>query len=207
MQPVTIADYSETPQYAIKAVSIKTGIRPVTLRAWERRYELLSPLRSENRYRLYSDRDVAILRWIRARLEEGKSISGAVNEFKALLQKGIWPEAVPDPGPALAHPSANPPAYYSGLLMKTLIGHDEAAAGDVLREAHALFDLTTICLEVIIPCLVEIGEAWHRGEIRITDEALCQCLSAWENAHLASGIQQPAWGSADYYRLCAIRAA
>lgn len=60
----TINDFSEEPRYTIKSVSVQTGIRPVTLRAWERRHDLLSPHRSENRYRLYSERDIAILRWI-----------------------------------------------------------------------------------------------------------------------------------------------
>jgi methanogenic corrinoid protein MtbC1 len=53
-----------------------------------------------------------------------------------------------------------------------LLRHDEAAANVLLGEAHAVYDLTTICLEIIIPCLVEIGNAWHRDEIRIADEHL-----------------------------------
>ena len=61
----TLVDFSEEPKYTIKAVCGQTGIRAVTLRAWERRHELLNPHRSENRYRLYSERDVAILRWIK----------------------------------------------------------------------------------------------------------------------------------------------
>jgi len=39
-----------------------------------------------------------------------------------------------------------------------------------LNEAHAVFDLTTICIEVMTPCMVEIGEAWHRHEISVATE-------------------------------------
>ena len=39
----TIEEFSDDPKYTIKSVSSQTGIRPVTLRAWERRYELLTP--------------------------------------------------------------------------------------------------------------------------------------------------------------------
>ena len=45
----TIAEFSDQPRYTIKNVSAMTGIQPVTLRAWERRYEALSPSRSGNR--------------------------------------------------------------------------------------------------------------------------------------------------------------
>jgi methanogenic corrinoid protein MtbC1 len=41
---------------------------------------------------------------------------------------------------------------------------------DVLREAHAVFDVPIVCLNVIQPCLYEIGEAWYRGDIRIATE-------------------------------------
>ena len=74
----TINDFSDEPRYTIKSVSVQTGIRPVTLRAWERRHELLSPHRSDNRYRLYSERDVAILRCIKSLVVVGISIFNAV---------------------------------------------------------------------------------------------------------------------------------
>jgi len=60
----SINDLSDKPKYTIKKVSDLTGILPVTLRAWERRYSVLSPERKENRYRLYSERGVAIVKWL-----------------------------------------------------------------------------------------------------------------------------------------------
>jgi methanogenic corrinoid protein MtbC1 len=166
----TIVDFPEEPKYTIKAVSSQTGIRPITLRAWERRYALLSPYRSDNRYRLYSDRDVAVLRWIKSRVDGGMSISSAVREFKDFEKKDTWPEAMPVLQPIPSQRQANPPAYFAEKLSKALLHHDEATSTALLGEAHAIFDLTTICLEIIIPCLVEIGNAWHRNEIRIADE-------------------------------------
>lgn len=91
----TITDFPDDPKYTIKAVAAQTGIRPVTLRAWERRHEVLTPHRSDNRYRLYSDRDVAILRWLKKRIDEGVSISNAISELRSMTRNGVWPEAVP----------------------------------------------------------------------------------------------------------------
>ena len=91
----TIVDLSDEPKFTIKAVANQTGIRPVTLRAWERRNEVLAPHRAENHYRLYSERDIAILRWLKFRVDEGASISNAINELRAMASKNIWPEAIP----------------------------------------------------------------------------------------------------------------
>jgi methanogenic corrinoid protein MtbC1 len=62
------------------------------------------------------------------------------------------------------------PAALASQLFDALTQHDEARAGQLLSRSHALFDLTTICLEIITPCLVQVGEAWHRGDIRIATE-------------------------------------
>ena len=147
----TIIDFPDDPKYTIKTVCVQTGIRAVTLRAWERRHEVLNPHRSENRYRLYSDRDVEVLRWIKSRVDNGISISSAVHELKSMGRNGIWPDAIPT-GPSTAPVSrSTPPDQYSLELYQALIHHKEAEAGDLLREAHSLFDLTTICMEYYNP--------------------------------------------------------
>lgn len=47
------------------------GILPVTLRARECRYQLLKPQHTFGNYRLYSDHDLALWRWVKHRLESG----------------------------------------------------------------------------------------------------------------------------------------
>lgn len=166
----SIIDFSDEPRYTIKAVSVQTGIRPVTLRAWERRHDLLSPHRSENRYRLYSERDVAILRWIKSRVDGGISISNAVTELRQMTRSGIWPDAVPTaPTRTLSQPKATPETY-THWLYDALINHDEERASNIMRELHASYDLMTIFVRILSPTLIAIGEAWFRGEIRITTE-------------------------------------
>jgi DNA-binding transcriptional MerR regulator len=165
-----IADLPDDPKYTIKTVSTQTGIRPVTLRAWERRHEVLSPHRSDNRYRLYSDRDVAILRWLKNRIDSGVSISSAVQELRGMTRQDLWPDAVPTAPTRPSTNSSTPPSAYARQLRDALIKHNEISAGEVLHETHAIFDLTTVFMEIIIPCLVDIGEAWYTGKILATTE-------------------------------------
>lgn len=168
----SIASLSDTPKYSIKAVCAQTGIRAVTLRAWERRYNLLTPHRTDSNYRLYSERDVALLRWLKARVDSGMSISNAAAELVEMRENGKWPDQMPMLHPPAAVQAPNPPSQYAERLFKALVGLDEAMASAVLAEAHSLFDLTSVCTEIMTPCLVKIGETWHDGGILISTEHL-----------------------------------
>ena len=168
---VSIAAYSKEPIYTIKTLSERTGIKPVTLRAWERRYDLLEPRRLDNNYRLYSDQDIQIVRWITHRKEEGLSISNAVQEYQRIRENGIWPEALPTLLlPKLQETPDRPPEFYTGCLYEALTAHNEKDARVIIDSLQKMFDLKTIFFEVFQPCLYEIGDAWYRGEIRIATE-------------------------------------
>ncbi len=160
-----IVELSNEPKFTIKAVSSQTGIRPVTLRAWERRHELLTPHRLDNHYRLYSERDVAILRWLKYRVDEGMTISSAVSELRSMASNNIWPEVIPlIPGQPLVHGSTSG-GYYARQLSQALIQHDETAAGELLREVHSRFQLMTAIIEIFIPAVSQVEDAWYRGDI------------------------------------------
>ena len=77
-----LEQFSDLPVFNTKAVVKQTGVPAATLRAWERRYDLLAPERADNAYRLYSERDISLIRWLKERVDAGMSISQAVALFK-----------------------------------------------------------------------------------------------------------------------------
>src|SRR6266849_4246235 len=79
--------YSDVPMFNMKAMVQQSGIVAPTLRAWERRYAILSPERTQNDYRLYSERDIAIIRWLKERVDAGMAISQAIALFRHLEQE------------------------------------------------------------------------------------------------------------------------
>lgn len=182
----SIIDLPDEPVFTIKKVSSQTGIRPVTLRAWERRHEVLNPHRAGNRYRLYSERDVAILRWLKNRVDEGSSISSAVSELRSMTSNNAWPEAIPQAPVPGKRTASNPPSYYANEIYHALIKHDENRSSELLRDVHGQFDLLTICMEVLVPALRQIGDAWYHGEIRVTTEHFA---SAYLRGKLLSLLQ------------------
>ncbi len=166
----TIVNLPDEPKFTIKTVASQIGVRPVTLRAWERRHEVLNPHRADNHYRLYSERDVAILRWLKYRVDEGVSIGNAISELRSMTSNSVWPEVLPQaPTPTLGT-NEMPASYYAGQLFQALVKRDENRASDILREVHAGFDLMTVCMEVLVPVLNKLDEAWYRDEILFSTE-------------------------------------
>ncbi|MCH2559205.1 MAG: MerR family transcriptional regulator, partial [Alcanivorax sp.] len=82
-----------TPDYSIQAISEHTGVLPVTLRAWERRYGLIRPARTARGHRRYSDADLRRIRRILAWLERGLPIG----QVRAVLDGEDAPVLTGDP--------------------------------------------------------------------------------------------------------------
>ncbi|HSB91183.1 MAG TPA: cobalamin B12-binding domain-containing protein [Anaerolineales bacterium] len=158
---------SAEPRYTIQSAAAACGVEPVTLRMWERRYGVVQPARSRGNYRLYSERDIALLRWLKHDVDGGRPIRLAAADLKRRLKAGDSP-------PALPSLRARRPAGSVGRVVRDLFSGltsaDEPRARAVLSRAEEQTDLDTLCLQILTPCLVEIGEAWHRGEIRISQE-------------------------------------
>ena len=66
--PFNATAFKEEELFPIREVARLTGVNPVTLRAWERRYGLIQPVRTDSGHRLYSPVDVetvrSVLAWI-----------------------------------------------------------------------------------------------------------------------------------------------
>ena len=82
---------SHLPIYNLRAVLKEIGLRADVLRVWERRYELPKPQRSAGGHRLYSEYDIATVKWLHARQLEGLTISRAVDLWKELADSGKDP--------------------------------------------------------------------------------------------------------------------
>ena len=67
--------------YPIREVSRLTGIKPITLRAWERRYGLVEPVRTPSGHRLYTENHLAIIKEAMMLVDTGLPIS----QVKAIL--------------------------------------------------------------------------------------------------------------------------
>ena len=150
--------HSTAPRYNTKAVVRETGVPADTFRAWERRYGMPMPHRTDTGQRLYSDHDVAVIRWLRDQTAAGLTISQAVR----LLDGG-------GDGAAAAPPTADWGTLQTQLL-DALLRLQVAPAEAVLGQAFAHYALEEVCLKLIQPVLVTIGSSWEHGTVSAGQE-------------------------------------
>jgi MerR family transcriptional regulator, light-induced transcriptional regulator len=145
----------------IGELSRRTGVAPELLRAWERRYGLLRPARSEGGFRLYSEADEQRVERMRLHLREGlaaaeaarRAVEGVADMTMAVAQNGR-PEL--DAGAA--------------QLRIALDGFDEAGAQAALDALFGSFTVETVLGAVILPYLVDLGERWSTGDATVAQE-------------------------------------
>ena len=131
----------------------RVGVSPELLRAWEQRYELLQPIRSDGGFRLYTARDADRVAGMKRGLDEGLSAAEAAR--RALAQ---------------ARPAEGLLDDAQRRLLTAVRAYDETALHDVLDEAFAGFALETVLRELILPALREVGDQWERGKLEIGQE-------------------------------------
>ena len=171
------------PYLNLKAVVQQTGLKPDTLRAWERRYGLPTPERSSGGHRLYTRHDVDTLKWLIARQKEGLSIARAVDLWRQMESKGQDPLVSFGVGIAAA-----PPSQASQLQGQTLrelreewisagLAYDEPRSERALAQAFALYSPETVVLQLLQAAVSQIGNSWYHGEVTVQQEHFCTALA------------------------------
>ena len=162
------------PVYNLKAVILETGLNPATLRAWERRYGFIRPQRSPGGHRLYSEQDIALLKWLLARQAEGLSISRAIQMWHNLEES--CSHASQPPGPAAGAESSTLNEVRQQWIAACL-AFDEPEAERTLSEAFAMTAPEVICTEVLQKGLAEIGARWAAGAVSVQQEHFASALA------------------------------
>jgi methanogenic corrinoid protein MtbC1 len=158
--------------YNVRVVVRETGLRPDTLRAWERRYGVPRPVRSEGHQRRYSQQDVDQLRWLVARQREGMTIGRAVDLWNQLVAKGEDPLQI---SPAVTTPPASVSSLHAiddirAAWVQACLAFDESTAAVCLTHAYALYTPEDVSVEVVARGLAEIGDLWYQAKASVHHE-------------------------------------
>jgi len=123
----------------------RTGVNPVTLRAWERRYGLLKPQRTAKGHRLYTDEQVERVEAILAWLERGAS----VGQVRELIDK---PTGATVQGDWQAR---------QAQLIEAIAGLSQRTLDQQLNQAMALYPAITLCEQLLLPLLESLALRWR----------------------------------------------
>ena len=143
----------------IRTVAELTGVNPVTLRAWERRYQLITPQRTPKGHRLYTQDDVELIRQVLELLDQGIAIS----QVKPLLaQVPGQQQAVTDAGEVWRN--------YQDKMLAAIEQFDEQALDSIYNDALSLYPVDVVIQRLISPLLRILGERWRERPAGIAEE-------------------------------------
>jgi methanogenic corrinoid protein MtbC1 len=151
----------QEPLVRIGELSRRTGVGVDTLRAWERRYELLQPERSPGGFRLYGAADEARVGTMKALIDSGVSAAEAARL------------AVSGEGAGRADGEGGD---HAERLAAAFGRFDEADANAILDDVIARFTVDTLARDVLLPVMHEIGTRWESGDVSVAEEHFATAL-------------------------------
>ncbi len=153
---------SESGRYRIQSVAEMTGVSSATLRAWERRYGIPSPQRTASAYRLYTDRDVELIKGLRELCDRGIAPAQAAQMVKVTDRSHV--EAV-----QLESDAAELGAQ---KILAGIEQFDPDMVEAAVRHASLLGSGMTLFERVFAPVMAEVGNRWRAGSMNIAQEHL-----------------------------------
>ena len=141
----------------------RAGIPAATLRAWERRYGIVDPQRTEAGYRLYSAEDERRLRAMVALIERGLAPAEAAREVLREAGEAAGANGIPPV-------KSTDIEVLRAALLDALQAYDEESAHAVIDRAVNTYGSHNLVHEIILPVLRRTGELWAEGEMTVAQE-------------------------------------
>lgn len=153
--------------YTIKAISSLTGIGAETLRAWERRYQLVAPVRDDGGRRVYSKQDLEKLLLLSKLTRQGHAIGKlsdlSVGNLQELLRE--------------TDKQANVYEMFVLEMVDALLNYRIERCEQLLKRALMANEPLVFVKEILGPALILVGDMWHEEKIGIAQEhAFSECV-------------------------------
>ncbi len=154
--------------HGIKVVVNRTGLTAHVLRVWEKRYEAVTPQRTDTNRRLYTDDDIKRLQNLVLLTRAGHSIgqiaSLSDDEIDDLVKAA---DKVTHLKPPTADQSV--PGYIEECL-KAVRKFDQSRLEKIFDNAIRDLGYSGLISQVLLPFIQRIGTEWHDGNITTADE-------------------------------------
>jgi DNA-binding transcriptional MerR regulator len=157
--------------YPIGTAARLTGLSPDLIRAWERRYGVVEPIRTPGGTRRYRASDIERLRLVRAAVDAGHRIGQVARMDSAELDRRATGSQAPSTGRL-------------DEILSALERLEGAEAQRLLSLQLSALGPARFAREFAVPLVREIGELWAGDRLSIASE------------HLATGVLRSMLGSA-----------
>ncbi|WP_442499522.1 MerR family transcriptional regulator [Methylobacter sp. sgz302048] len=174
-------DQAKPAQYLISTVSKRSGVKTDLIRAWERRYEAVTPSRTAGRQRVYTDQDIARLKLLNQAISNGHSIGRiarlSLDELQSLLKRDT--HAAKQPIGVVTPIRANNRDLAEEYLEKcfsAIIAFEAAVLEGHCENAIAELGPMPFIEHLLTPLLNKIGESWQAGLLRPAHEHMATAI-------------------------------
>lgn len=153
-----MASHQETEElYPIRTVASLTGVNPITLRAWERRYGLIKPRRTKSGHRLYSKHNIEMINRAVELQKQGIPIGRAAR----LLRQHAGNDNL--------HTSHSW-AKLREEMLEAVADFSETRLDLIYEDVLARHSIREVISQLIVPALEESGRRWQAGELNVAEE-------------------------------------
>lgn len=153
-------------QHSIKVAARKTGLSPHVIRVWERRYDAVSPDRTDSNRRLYSEAEIERLQMLRNATLAGHSISH-IAKLPIEQLRQLSADVVANQPTA---PTSTPPTAFLVEATAAIRTHDTAKLESVLAQAALRLGFHGLLEQMVAPLATHIGELWAEGKLTAAHE-------------------------------------
>jgi DNA-binding transcriptional MerR regulator len=188
---------------SVKAASRMSGVSAHTLRAWERRYSVVEPIRTANGRRLYSLSDVEKLKLLGLLVSQGHSIGNLAtlsrNELDSLSKE---PAPRSEPPRLSASDTGDAGIDFAAPLLVALRGLDFEEVERLILRARLSTEIRTFVLSIVSPLLAEVGKLVSEHALDIAQEHALSAVLRSQLGEVLSHVQKAtAWRPPDQAHL------
>lgn len=147
--------------YSIKSISVLTGLGVETLRAWERRYQVITPRREAGGHRTYSQQDLDKLTLLAQLTRQGHAISKVSSLDIGALQKLV---------DGSNDDQTNESNLFAEQIVEALLHYRIDRCEQLLKRALISSEPLVYVRDILTPALIHVGQLWHEGKLNIAQE-------------------------------------
>jgi DNA-binding transcriptional MerR regulator len=180
----SVSDFADL--FPIREVARLTGVNPVTLRAWERRYGLIQPTRTESGHRLYSSTDIDTVHRILDWIERGVAVSKV---GKILARDTLYS----DPASLTRVDTEREWSQWQAQLRLAISAFDDRQLDRLYAQVFAAYPIAVVFQSILMPLWQQLlrhqGHFGQASEWLFFDGFLRARVA--QRLHLASATQAP----------------
>lgn len=182
--------------YTIKQAARRSGVNVPLLRAWERRYGIVEPMRTDSGYRLYDDSAIDRLSAMRSLVDAGWSARQAAERIAGASPEEISAMAPSEPGETVDTEPTSPIPSTIEAFVDGATRIDPLAIERALDDMFASGSFERVVEDRLFPALHALGDAWSNGTIDVAGEHAASAAVARRLSMAFEAAGSPAVGRA-----------